>query len=134
MSGPSNAANFYPEQPQRFYLPHEELEWLADATLVVEGVKLPVHSAMLSTQSGVLRGLFLDMQTIETGSEQGRKRKQPEEPVVLEQPFTNCRLKEVLPSCAAPTVGAAWLGCQLAACRACCAWPTGWMLQMFWTP
>ena len=77
MAGPSSGAQpFDAHHPERFYLPHDDLEWLADATLVVEGVRLPVHIAVLSLQSGVLRGLFVDMQTIETGSDRSRKRKQ----------------------------------------------------------
>lgn len=74
MAGPFNAATFDPEQPQRFYLPDEEMERLADATLKVEGVELPVHRAVLSLQSRVLRGLFVDVVGIDTSG--GRKRKQ----------------------------------------------------------
>ena len=36
------------------------MEALSDAVLVADGARLPVHSQVLSLQSGVLRGLFAD--------------------------------------------------------------------------
>ncbi|KAL4443226.1 hypothetical protein ABPG75_010980 [Micractinium tetrahymenae] len=53
-------AAFSVAQPAAFYLGSEnaELAGLADAALMVEGTRLPVHSHILSLQSRVLRGLF----------------------------------------------------------------------------
>lgn len=45
--------------PERFYLPDSGLTALSDAIAVVENVRLPLHRQVLSTQSGVLRELFL---------------------------------------------------------------------------
>jgi len=52
--------DFDPAQPQRFYLGQRQatLEALADATLVVEGARLPVHTQVLSLHSSVLGELF----------------------------------------------------------------------------
>lgn len=41
-----------------FYLPEPSLVDLADAAIQVGGLLLPVHSQLLSMQSGVLRELF----------------------------------------------------------------------------
>lgn len=62
------AAGFSPEafdaaNPQAFYLGErrEELESLADAALVVEGTRLPVHSQLLALSSRVLCSAFTDL-------------------------------------------------------------------------
>lgn len=45
--------------PHRFYMGNPDLAALADCFAVVGGVRLPLHSQVLSQQSGVLRELFL---------------------------------------------------------------------------
>ncbi|KAL4419915.1 hypothetical protein ABPG75_007013 [Micractinium tetrahymenae] len=45
--------------PERFYLPDGSLAALADSFAVVDGTRWPLHSQVLSTQSAVLRDLFV---------------------------------------------------------------------------
>jgi hypothetical protein len=45
--------------PAGFYLPSAAMEQLADSFAVVGGVRLPLHSQVLSAYCGVLRELFL---------------------------------------------------------------------------
>ena len=53
-----NISDFEGEQPQAFYLLgiQEDMEALCDATLVVEGCHLPVHSPVRSYVPAALQG------------------------------------------------------------------------------
>ncbi|KAL4433896.1 hypothetical protein ABPG75_000337 [Micractinium tetrahymenae] len=52
-------ASLDPTNLAAFYLPEPALEALADCFAVVDGVRLQLHSQVLSTQSAVLRELFV---------------------------------------------------------------------------
>lgn len=56
---------FKEDKPQAFYLGGQgdaEFAGLSDATIVANGVRLSVHSQILSQTSRVLRGLFAEKQ------------------------------------------------------------------------
>lgn len=72
--------DFDENNPQAFYIveQQQEIEGMADACLVVEGTRLPVHTQVLSLASGVLCHLFTRLKSEPAGDEsssQARKRK-----------------------------------------------------------
>ncbi|PRW33982.1 BTB POZ and MATH domain-containing 4-like [Chlorella sorokiniana] len=89
----SAAGSFDAEQPAAFYLldSREGMEALADATLVVQDVKLPVHSQVLSLQSRVL----LDMFTAVASQDDPQAASGSKAKVVLREPFAGYSLFEV---------------------------------------
>lgn len=86
-------SSFDADQPAAFYLldNREGMEALADATLVVQGVELPVHSQLLSQQSRML----LDIFTSVTSQDEPQAASSSKAKVVLREPFAGCTLFEV---------------------------------------
>ncbi|PRW58089.1 MATH domain and coiled-coil domain-containing protein [Chlorella sorokiniana] len=88
-------------KPQAYYLVEnrEEMEALSDAVLVAGGVSLPVHSQVLSMQSGVLRRMFVDFRGSQRSSgEQAGSSSQnvadKEGEFVLKEPLAGCSAHE----------------------------------------
>lgn len=74
---PFDPDSFDEDDPQGFYLWERrgEMEAMADACLIVEGTRLPVHSHVLSLASGVLCRMFADLQSAdEAGGAANRTR------------------------------------------------------------
>lgn len=65
---PVDRSMFNPAAPAHFYLPDASCEALADSFAIVEGARLPLHSAVLAMQSKVLRDLFLQLREPQGGA------------------------------------------------------------------
>ncbi len=113
-------------QPHAFYLAAQpSMEALSDCHAVVNGMRLPLHSQVLSLHSAVLRELFLGQQEGGVLRQSSPTCQQPLWAAAWRMRAACCACCTLLKRSAVQALISCW---RLGGCLAWLRWPTSWTL------